>query len=291
MVPGSAMVCPGTVFHRRNEPRLHQFTYPVSYLWLDPDRPEDVCHAHWAWSSTSALAPVRFRTADYGLDPERGGVAPELVELVGLPLGRQARAVFHRSTGLELDGPVRMITQPRRWGWLFNPISVYLVWGDAADDPAGAVLEVTNTPWKERHHYAVVLNRDALEGETSTLGARSFTARFDKVLHVSPFLDEDYHYDLALTVDGWPPVTEPASVPPPVETQLDLILDVVDDSGKVVVETLLRLNPEPVTRHTLRHSLLHHGLPTHRTSFGIHHQALSLAAKRVPFVAHPRSRN
>ncbi len=280
------MVCPGTVFHRRNEPRLHEFSYPVSYLWLDPDRPDDVCCAHWAWSSRSALGPVRFRTADYGLDPERGGVDPELADLVGLPLGWQARSVLRRSAGLDLDGPVRMISQPRRWGWLFNPITVYVVWGDAADEPAGAVLEVTNTPWKERHHYALVLEGDGLDGDASRTGVRSFNARFDKILHVSPFLDEDYHYDMRLTVDGWPTL----SAPSPDETLLELALDVVDDSGTAVVETLLRLNPQPVTSRTLGRSLLHHGLPTHRTSFGIHHQALRLAAKRVPFIAHPRSR-
>lgn len=281
MIPAAAMVCPGTVFHRRNRPRLHQFTYPVSYLWLDPDRPDDVCHAHWAWSSTSALAPVRFRTADYGLDPDRGVITPERVDLVGLPLGRQVRAILHRSIGLDLDGPVRMITQPRRWGWLFNPITVYLVWADVPDDPIGAVLEVTNTPWKERHHYAV-----ALEGDVSS--PRTFTAKFDKVLHVSPFLDEDYHYEMGLTVHHWPAGGRPTSCSG--ETRLELSLDVVDDSG-TVVETLLRLNPQPVTSRTLGHSLLHHGLPTHRTSFGIHHQALKLAAKRVPFIAHPRSRS
>ncbi len=286
MIPASPMVCPGTVFHRRNEPRLHQFSYPVSYLWLDPDRPEDVSHAHWAWSSHSALAPVRFRTADYGLDPERGGVDAELADLVGLPLGWQARSVLHRSTGLDLDGPVRMISQPRRWGWLFNPITVYVIWGDAADEPAGAVVEVTNTPWKERHHYALLLEGDGPDGEASRTGARTFNARFDKVLHVSPFLHEDYHYDMRLTVDGWPTL----SAPSPDGTRLELGLDVVDGSGTAVVETLLRLNPQKVTSRTLGRSLLHDRLPTHRTSFGIHHQALKLAAKRVPFIAHPRSR-
>lgn len=269
------MVCPGTVYHRRNRPRLHQFRYPVSYLWLDPDRPDDVCGAHWAWSSTSPLAPVRFHPEDYGLNPDRGATAPGLMDLVGLPLGHQAKAILARSAGVVLDGPVRMITQPRRFGWLFNPITVYLVWDEPDADPAGVVLEVTNTPWKERHHYAVALH-----------GGPACTARFDKVLHVSPFLDEDYHYDMRLSADNWTDTPSQSG-----RATLELALDVVDGTGEAVVETLLKVNPVPATSRTLRHALLRHGLPTHRTSFGIHYQAVKLAAKRVPFIAHPRSRN
>ena len=56
-------------------------------------------------------------------------------------------------------GPVRTLTQVRTWGYLFNPITVTTGGprGRArrAAPPDVVVLEVTNTPWKERHWYVV----------------------------------------------------------------------------------------------------------------------------------------
>jgi DUF1365 family protein len=75
-----------------------------------------------------------------------------------------------------------MLSQVRRWGWLFNPITFFFVWDrpsntlPAAQNPVGAVLEVTNTPWKERARYPLVL-----EASDDCL-----IAEFDKAMHVSP---------------------------------------------------------------------------------------------------------
>ena len=94
-----------------------------------------------------------------------------------------------------------MLTQPRTWGWLFNPITIYLAWNNADEPPVAAVLEVTNTPWKERHHYAVPLTS---QGPDTSIGAE-----FDKHLHVSPFLGMDYQYRLKLRQSA-PPRNDPA---------------------------------------------------------------------------------
>ena len=167
MNPGPAAICEGTVLHRRLTPVRHEFSYPVSYVWLDPDAPDNLCRHHPLWSATRP-APARFRRSDYGDGSVRS-------------LATQVRADLADTLGYGPDGPVRMLTQVRRWGWLFNPITVFLAWDSEADDPVGAVLEVTNTPWKERHRYPVELRPN---------GPGSVTARTPKALHVSPFLDE-----------------------------------------------------------------------------------------------------
>ncbi len=59
------------------------------------------------------------------------------------------------------------------------------------------MLEVTNTPWKERVLYQMVLRPD---------GER-MTARFDKRLHVSPFLGQDFTYRLSVG-----PTAEPGAI-------------------------------------------------------------------------------
>lgn len=255
MIPGAPALCRGTVFHRREQPVAHEFAYPVRSVWCDPDDPGAVAAAHPLWSAHRP-APARFRASDYG-----DGSARSLGDQVG-----DALAVV---LGARPTGPVRMLSQWRRWGWLFNPITVFVAWDHPDGDPVGVVLEVTNTPWKERHRYACALT------PTNDGG---FTAVVDKVLHVSPFLDEGYRYHVTLRADG--------------ERSLTVGIDVVDRAtGTPVLVTGTCLEREPITRAALGASLRRDGFPTHRVSAGIHAQAARLWRKRVPFVAHPRKRN
>ena len=161
-----------------------------------------------------------------------------------------------------------MLSQVRRWGWLFNPISFFFVWdrpsdgAPASQGPVGAVLEVTNTPWKERIRYPLVL--EASDGY--------FTAECDKAMHVSPFLDMDHRYRLS------------------VQDRDDIVavdIAVVDGSGCEILHTRLRLDRRQATRQLLGESLRSQPLPTHRVSAGIHGQAARLWAKGVPVIRHP----
>jgi DUF1365 family protein len=247
-------VCTGTVLHRRLRPITHEFSYPLSYVWLDPDDPGALCDAHPLWSARH-VAPARFRRSDYGTDVA-GSLADAARHEVTPLLGRTPR------------GEVRQLTQVRRWGWLFNPITVYVVWDADPDVPTGAVLEVTNTPWKERHRYPVGLAAPDDHGWMAGSVA--------KQLHVSPFLDEEYRYDLRLRGT---------------DEEIELQLDVVRrDDSLPTVTTTMSVERRPATRTNLGASLRHNPLPTHRVSAGIHAQALRLWRKGVPFVAHPTKR-
>ncbi|MEO6653044.1 MAG: DUF1365 family protein [Ilumatobacteraceae bacterium] len=255
MRAGEAAVCGGSVLHRRFAPARHEFRYPVSYVWLDPDDPNALCAAHPLWS-TVWPAPARFRRRDYGVEPVGSisdGVRDEVESLIG-------RRPF---------GDVRMLTQVRRWGWLFNPITVYVVWDADPDVPIAAVLEVTNTPWKERHRAPILWSAPDADGW--------FTSSVDKQLHVSPFLDEDCRYDLRLRAVG-----------DGIEFELDVIREL---DPRPILHTSLVLRRALATRQVLGRSLWTSFAPTHRVSLGIHLQAARLWLKRVPFVAHPSKRS
>lgn len=254
--PGPAAVCAGRVFHRRHRPAVHQFVSRVHYVWLDPDHPEELCRPHPLWSERR-MAVARFRSADYG-------------DGSGLTLSQQVRAALTPVLSERPTGPIRMLTQIRRWGWLFNPITTYVVWNH--QDPVAAVLEVTNTPWNERTVYPIALTADG------DRGACRFVGSARKTMHVSPFLDEDYDYAISLAF--------------PTPGRVELSIDALPTGagpGQPIVSTHLAVRRQPVTRRVLTRALLSPA-PTHRVSFGIHWHALRLALKRVPFVPHPKRR-
>ncbi len=236
MRAGSNSLCPGVVSHRRFEPHDHRFDYPVAMVWVDPDHP----------------TPLRVRSADYGDGTSRS-------------LSEQVRVDLTDVLGYRPEGPVRMLSQTRRWGWLFNPITVFLVWHTDPNNPVGAVLEVTNTPWKERHRYGLAL-------ASPSDGSGTMDADFAKVLHVSPFLDEDFRYRLRIEVD---------------DPQLVVAIDAVRPDDVTVVATRLQVTrTRPTAANRLR-AIRANPFPTHRVSLGIHRQAIALWRKKIPFVPHP----
>lgn len=251
------------VHHQRTTPTTHAFSYRVHYQWFDPDRPEDLCGPSPLWSSDRP-APVRFRRRDYGARPAGGDDAPAPVPAP--ELGGEVRADLAPVLGAAPTGPIRMLTQLRRWGWLFNPLTVYVAWDDPTQPPVGAVLEVTSTPWYERERYAV-----ALTGPP----AGPFDASFGKSLHVSPFLGEDYRYAMRLHGD---------------DGRIRLDLDVVDDADTIVLETVLDVQRRAATPGALARSALTAIAPTHRVTAAIHAEAARLWAKRVTVVPHPAKR-
>ena len=84
------------------------------------------------------------------------------------------------------DGAVRMLTNLRILGMCFNPVTFYFLFNNGSDKPAVILAQVNNTPWDERHVYA--LECDPATGKTNKY--------FNKVFHVSPFnpMAMEYHW-------------------------------------------------------------------------------------------------
>ncbi len=90
------------------------------------------------------------------------------------------------------DGRVWRLTFPRRFGKSFSPVSF-----DYCFDDSGALQTiealVTSTPWGEKHSY--VLGRDSSEGPV-------LRGRFEKRMHVSPFMGMEQSYSWRASVPG-----------------------------------------------------------------------------------------
>lgn len=245
-------LCHGWVSHRRLTPRPHAFRYRIGMLYLDLDE-----QPRWLglsrWLGRSRLAPLCLRDTDYLPARTRHGQS----------LADAARALVGQATGRTPDGAVHLLTQPRCWGLSFNPVSFYFC-HDATGELLAILLEVRNTPWRERFHYVLPVE----PGQP-----RRFALA--KAFHVSPFLplDMDYRMDFRLTDNG-----------------LRIHMENWREGHKVF-EAHLALQRQTLDANTLRRHVLAFPWMSLRTLSAIYWQALRLLIKRTPLHAHRASQD
>lgn len=246
--PFASGIYRGWVRHRRFSPREHHFRYDVFMMYLDLDEVEAVL-AESRWWSLRRWSPARFKRADYLGNPQE-------------PLKKSVHNVVKQKTGIHLEGPVRMLTNLRYFGFVLNPITVYYCF-DNAEQLRALVLEVTNTPWKERHQYVLLCNPEQLTQRIS----------FDKAMHVSPFHPMNMRYHFSGNC-------------PDKKLVVHLRNTGVEATEETVFDATLSLQRQEITGGTLNSIIAQYPLMTMKVVAAIYWQALKLAIKRVPYFNH-----
>lgn len=233
----------GTVHHARPGPHGHRFRYRVAMPLLDLSELHEVFSLHPLWSVERPNV-VAFRRADFLGRPD-------------VPLDAAVRDLVGGRLGWRPVGPIRMLAHVRTWGWLFNPMTLYLCMDRAGEQVEAVVLEVTNTPWHERHAYV--------------LSGGSGEHLFAKQMHVSPFFGMDQAYRLRLR-----------------QTADSLVVGLSNlEGGRTVFDATLNLRRRELSRSALSRMLWRHPAMTVRVSAAIYLQAFLLRLRGAPVHRHP----
>ena len=244
----------GRVRHRRYAPRRHVFEYSLFMMYLDLAELDALFDGRLLWSQRRA-APARFRRSDYLGDPR-----------IALP-DAVSRLVEER-TGAPCEGPIRLLTHPRYFGYGFNPVSLYFCFDTEGRSLRTIVAEVSNTPWGERHCYV-------LDGATNLGRGEKRRHEFRKDFHVSPFMDMDVDYRWYFTPPG---------------RSLGIHMENLK-SGKRFFDATLALTRREISTVSLNAVLLRYPLMTARIVAAIYWHALLLWIKGTPFFTHPAKLN
>ena len=239
----------GTVRHRRFAPGAHAFTYPLFMTYLDLDELPALFDGRWLWSARRP-APAWFRRADYLGDP-------------ATPLADAVRDEAERLTGVRPAGAIRVLTHLRYLGYAMNPVTLYYCFAAGGGAVETILAEITNTPWRERHVYALGPDLEAVAGR--------HRRRFQKAFHVSPFMPMEQRYDWRFTTPG---------------RRLAVHME-SEEGGRSVFTATLSLRRRPITGGTLAGALARFPWMTARVIGGIYWQAALLRLKGTPFHPHP----
>ena len=233
----------GFVRHRRILPKAHEFTYQVFMMYLDLAELEQVFALSPFWSATKP-ALARFRRSDF-LGPKEQ------------PLDEVVRNLVMQETGERPQGPIRLLTNLRYFGYQINPISCYYCF-DEQEQLRYIVAEVTSTPWHERVHYVIPCD------------SNHQSHRFAKRMHVSPFMPMQMTYH-------WRSRTPSRSLSIHLQNWRD---------GEEAFNATVALRRVEISPASLSSSLLRYPLMTIKVATAIYWQALRLFLKRVPLFKH-----
>jgi DUF1365 family protein len=171
----------GRVWHHRMTPVDHRFKYRLYMAYLDLDDLPQLTGPR-GLISKRRLATASFRRADH-LHGTSGDLQTDLRQLI-----------LERA-GVTVQGPIRLLTQLRYFGYFFSPLNLYYCFDSAGEAVQAIVAEVNNTPWREQHCYVL------WEGN-QTPGKAHLRYVHRKEFHVSPFMEMDYDYRWRLSVPG-----------------------------------------------------------------------------------------
>ena len=240
----------GKVSHHRKAPKVHNLSYKMFMAHLFLDELNDLFQKRWFWSVNQPNL-CSFQRSDYH--------RPEIESLQDA-----VRDTMTRQLGEKMSGKVSILTHLRTFGYCFNPVTFYYLWGDDLTSPVAIMTEITNTPWGEK--YAKCFRWEDSESKAKSVH------EFHKEFHVSPFIGMDVDYDWRFRN--------------PQETvKVDMYLR---QNNKSFFSAHLYLKQKAISFKNLSMALIRFPFMTLKVTAAIYWNALLLKLKGCPFYSHPK---
>ncbi|KOO05391.1 DUF1365 domain-containing protein [Vibrio nereis] len=235
----------GDIRHRRFTPVRHALKYTLFMPCIDLDELEQLQSNLWCFG-TRWWHWARFKRADYlGEGDLKQAVLDKVCDL----------------TGERITGTVKAVIHLRYLGIYFSPVNFYYVY-DLDGTWKYLLAEVSNTPWNERHYYAIPAS-DNTQNKSAWSHPKAF--------HVSPFnpIEQQYVWKLK-----------------PLAKRLFIHLECHREQKEF--DATLMMNKHPLTSQALLTQLIYVPVMAIKVTTGIYWHALKLWLKGAPFYSHPK---
>lgn len=233
--------------HKRLFPKINQFTYGIYYLALP-------------------LSKINQSLEEQGLKYNRFGLLSfydkDHGDCDGSDLRKWADKTLQSQNIEDVDGEIILLTMPRVFGYVFNPVSFWYCF--EKDQNLKAVICEVNNTFGEMHTYVCTYDEGSIEKDA--------VMATEKVFHVSPFLTREGGYKFRFVLN---------------DKNMGAWIDYFHKNGEKQLLTALSGTFKPLTRQTLRKAFWQYPLITLKAIFLIHWQALKLFAKGIEYVPKP----
>lgn len=247
----------GEVVHKRFHPKKHAFNYPLAMILVDVDTIES-SFKQSRWWSLERFNLISFYRKDY-IQSERITNS----DISNRSISEVVSEKIFDDCGEQFKGSVKILTNPRFFGYVFNPVSFYLCY-DENNQIKYILSQINNTPWNERYTY--------VHRVPSHSGSK-MVFEFDKEFHVSPFMPMNLNYTWKFILDN---------------NQVDIHMALFDSGVKQFVASM-RAKYSPFTAINMFKLPVEFPMQTLRIVWRIYWHALRLWMKKIPFYEHPNS--
>jgi hypothetical protein len=247
----------GKVYHQRYSPKQHSFSYKLFMLALDVEQMDKQEGATGVFGF-SRFKPLWFNAKDYlRSDINHNKKNPTNCELN--TLNARITNKVQQLGGSDDIYRITMLVQVRCFGIYFSPANFYFCYNQN-NDCEQMLVEVSNTPWHERHYYLVDIRDKHI---------------CEKEFQVSPFMDLNMRYHWRVKAPG---------------TSKTLLIDIENhrthgDMNKVFAARLA-MQAQPLTAKNMFKTWCSLPVMTMKIVASIYWQAVKLFAKRIPFIGY-----
>lgn len=244
----SSGILQAQVTHKRLSPKVNAFTYGLYYVALPLSQLKKLDLGRWF--SINRPGIMSFYESDHG-------------QRTGKDLLAWIRNVLTPYKAEHMCHDVLLVTMPRTFGYVFNPVSFWLCYDD--QDVLRAILCEVNNTFGETHSY-LCLHDDHREIKSTDI------FQGDKKFHVSPFLKRVglYQFRFAKT-----------------DTGFGAWIEYEEEAGSKKLLTVLTGSLVPFTKSALKQAFWRHPMVSLRAVILIHWQAVKLVFKGIRYVPKP----